>query len=344
MADSPELADLIAVRRKPSKQAAERHFWSFEDTLAERTEAFADEALAGADARRYSIDSLDVVERLFLERITSPSDLDDPATTTFFFDVFRYLGETILRTSGGHWEWEELWETDAKGAGLPFVRVNSSESFDTGGSINVYTSLLGAAGTRTGTYFRELATEVLESFGETGPIELTSGWRAMALPDPTHANPAFRTFLSEQTAELAALETSYPEIAPLDNTRESLDRIEQWLLHRYPDTQSLSADVENLDLVRAARAIAATFVALGGGRIYVVDPEQMKPVRASTPKDAYPYVQRVSEHGLAGYPHHTWTYLRTSVKAKAPGSPLPPRSGQNLWHELETYAAEDIEN
>ncbi|MTE24340.1 hypothetical protein [Microbacterium sp. ZXX196] len=344
MADAPELADLIAVRRKPSRQAAERHFWAFEDTLAERTEAFAAEAIARTDTRRYSIDSLDVVERLFLERITAPSDLDDPATTTFFFDVFRYLGETILRTSGGHWEWEELWETDAQGAGLPFIRVNSSESFDTGGTINIYSTLLGAAGTRTGTYFRELATAVLDSFGETGPIELTSGWRAMALPDPTRANPTLRTFLSEQPAALAAFDTVYPEIAPLDNTRESLDRIEHWLLHRYPDTQLLTADVENPDLVRAARAIAATFVALGGGRIYVVDAAQMKPVRESTPKDAYPYVQRVSEHGLAGYPHHTWTYLRTTVKVKTPGSPIPPRSGRNLRHNLDVYASEDIES
>lgn len=105
-------------------------------------------------------------------------------------------GETLLRTCGGQWKWEELWESGEDGAGLPYVRLDSPDGYLRGGSVNLYTVLHGAAVARSGRYFRDLVLAVHDTFGGQGPLRRSSGWQAMPVDDPAARNPALRDYLA----------------------------------------------------------------------------------------------------------------------------------------------------
>ncbi|WP_236866358.1 hypothetical protein [Brevibacterium daeguense] len=340
MSDDGQVEDLVEVRRRPPRAEAEQYFWDFQDSCAERLDGFLAAIAPRPEAPAYSVESLDEIEALYLERVRTPADLDDAGPRSFFFDVFRYVGEVILRTCGGEWEWEELWEQGGPGAGLPFVRVDSPEGYLRGGTVNIYTTLTGAAGTRSGHYFRDLTTAIRNSFGDAGPLRRSSGITAMGVADPAAVNPALRDYLAHHQGELERFTTALAEQGTkLDFTAESLDRLEQVLLDRYPDKADIKADFESSFVQQAARYIAEVFVRLAGGRIDIVDPAAL--TRRVTPEDSLPYLEHVAADGTASPALPLSQILSGAVRAKAVGrsSTVEPRTGDKIRGQLERYAA-----
>ena len=338
MSENDVVAGVEEVRRRPPRDEAERHFWDFEESYPDRLAAFVERI--GLRAPAYTPESLDEVETLFLDRVPAPQALDDAGTRALFQDVFRYVGETLLRTCGGEWEWEELWEQGGPGAGLPFVRVDAPDGYLRGGTVNIYTTLTGAAGTRTGHYFRDLVTAVRQSFGDAGPLRRSSGWAAMAVEDPTATNPVLRAYLAAHEAELEAfVATAAADGLQLDFTDESLDQLEQVLLARYPDRPEMRADFDSPFIRGAARYVAETFTRIAGGRIDIVDPSVL--TRPAEDNDKLPYVQRVHGDGEASPSLSIGAALTSCVRAKTIGKgprAVQPRTGDVLRKQLHRYA------
>lgn len=339
MSEDDVVAGVVQVRRRPPRDEAERFFWAFEESYPDRVTSFVERVSLRAPA--YTPESLDEVEALLLERVPSAEALDDAGTGEFFLNVLCYVGETLLRTCGGEWEWEELWEQGGPGAGLPFVRVDAPTGYLAGGPVDLYATLAGAAASRTGHHLRDVVTAVRDSFGEAGPLRRSSGWAAMAVDDPTATNPVLREYLADHDAELAAfVARAATDGVHLDFTEDSLDRLERVLLARYPDRPEMRADFGSPFIRGAARYVAETFVRLAGGRIDMVDPSVL--TRPGEDNDALPYVQRIVGDDGAATPHQSIGGALTScVRAKAVGKgprAVPPRTGDVLRKNLRRYA------
>ncbi|PFG40169.1 hypothetical protein ATJ97_2690 [Georgenia soli] len=340
MSENDEVVEVVSVRRRPPREGAERHFWTFDETYQDRLTSFVSEIAPTLGAQPYTPESLGAVEALFLGRVQAPEDLDDGGNRAFFLDVLRYVGETLLRTCGGEWEWEELWESGGPGAGLPFVRVDAPTGYLQGGTVDMYATLTGAAAARTGHYFRDLVTAVLASFGDAGPLRRSSGWQAMGVDDPTATNPALREYLADHQARLDAFTTDAAAgNLRLDYTEESLHRLEAVLLEAYPDRPELEADFDTPFVQGAARYVAETFTRIAGGRIDIVDPSVL--TRPPHPNDKLPYVQRVHDDGEASSIHWVGAVLTAAVRANTVGKgprAVLPRTGDTLRKRLHRYA------
>ncbi|WP_349827049.1 hypothetical protein [Brevibacterium litoralis] len=341
--DADDLGSLlVGVRKRPPRAEAESYFLSFTDSLREDTQAFvAHLREAGVlTGPAYTPDSLAAVEAHLLSHLHRPADLEDPTVRAVFLGTYRYLGETILRNAGGDWEWEELWERGEEGAGMPFIRADSPAGYATGGTVDVYTTVLGAAGTRSGTYFRELLDAILRSFGEPGPIDLSSGWRGMALAAPERINPTLAAWLVDNDRAIDTWTTDRVSYGSLDLSQESLDAVEQWLLDSFPTADALEDRVLDEDVRGASRYVATTFVRHGGGRIDLPHAPFLKNVRRVKDEDSHPSVSHVWERGCAGAYVPVWDLLMNAVDDFQIGS-RTPRSGGVLRAALEKYRSEE---
>ncbi len=331
------MSEPIEIRRRPPRAEAEHHFQLFEETYAERLETFL--AAVGPRLRSpaYSPESLDDVEALLLETVTDGVATDDHRA--LLLDVVRYTGEVVLRSTGGEWEWEELWEASGPGAGMPFVRVDSPDGYLRGGAVDLHAAVSTALAARSGHVLRDLATAVGASVGPAGPLRRSSGMQPMGVADPAATNPALRAYLAVHDAALERFVARMAERGlALDYTATSLDRIEQHLLDTYPDKGELTADYGTAAVQDVARYVAETFVRLGGGRINLVDPAAVS--RPVTPRDALPYLERVSDDGAASSALPLSQVLTSAVRATPVGrtSTVAPRTGDRLRHHLERYA------
>lgn len=70
----------------------------------------------------FSRESLPAVERSVLDNFTHPAELDvegDEWVSVFVHTVTGYLGETLLRATGGHWIWND--DPNSPSYGLPVI-------------------------------------------------------------------------------------------------------------------------------------------------------------------------------------------------------------------------------
>lgn len=301
------MSDVRGVDRRPSREDAEGNFHGWLVSMADDLSAHVDTYLPGLEPERcYTVGSLAEAERALL------AHLDDRRC---FVGTMRYLGETLLRSAGGRWEWEELWETGAPGAGLPFVRVDGPEGRLTGGTVNLFQACSIAGGNRTGTVLPQLVTAVVEAFGARGPLRRCSEVTTFVDGTPDD-NPAMAQFLATHEQELAAFvaEHSTPE-APLDGSPESLDRLEEIVVHRYPDHDAVLADWDSTFVRGASRYLGQVLLDSAPGRWMVADPSWFD--RPLTDFERTPAVQRVFANEQVGGRNKMITSLRRSVGSSA---------------------------
>lgn len=231
------------VRRRPSREAASDGFDAWMVTLPDDLDSYT-ERFIGESQEAYTVGSLARAEEALL------AHRDD---RDVFFGTMRYLGETLLREDGGRWEWEELWETSAPGAGLPFVRVDGPDGYLTGGTVNLFQACGIAGATGSGTVLTELVTAVVEAFGPAGPKRRCSELTTFVDEETWPALEELMVAHREQVARFVAEHDR--RIGPLDGSPESLDRVEQLFVDTYPDREAVFADWESPRVMGAARYV-----------------------------------------------------------------------------------------
>ena len=170
------------------------------------------ESLTVDDGEQYefikdlSPQSLPYVEAFVLSRLSTPEQAVEVENQAFSEGIIRYLGETLLRSLGGRWDFDNSGEIADH---MPFIRPDNSTGNELGDPIDVLGAILSALEVRTGEVFVATYVKALEGFDDQPPRRSTTGMEGTpGTPwDPTGArSEGEREFL------MAFLPTLQPEV------------------------------------------------------------------------------------------------------------------------------------
>lgn len=124
--------------------------------------------------------------------------------------------------------------------------------------------------------------------------------------------PALAEFLLPHDEELGAL-LADPGLASveLDGSAESLDRLEDLMIHRYPDMDAVMAEWDTPFIRGASRYTGQLLLDSAPGRWLMIDPRAFR--RPPTDFERCPSVQRVFPDGSLGHASSLITSFRRAV-------------------------------
>jgi hypothetical protein len=194
----------------------------------------------------FSAASLARLEQLVLDRFPAGRAPAEPAGG-FLEAAIAYIGESLLRTGGGQWDW------DAE-ADVPLVRPDEALKLP---SISPLRLIIAAAGRRTGTELAGAHAELAAAVDEHAAAH--PGWSPTKVPTPgvdEVGEPAASPWLA---AWLAERERAFPAwaagsgVAPAswDFSPASVDALEALVRRRLPATGALT-DAAHHDFAQGA--------------------------------------------------------------------------------------------
>lgn len=309
MTESPR-SDAEAMASK------QREFDAFLGNMPQRLAAFTSNELPQMvrveDGDRpflkdYSAESLPGLERFLLSRFSAPAEIAQPGNQGFSEGFLRYLGEALMRATGGAWGFAP--ETN-KGHGMPHFQADGPDGLLTGETVSLLGMIIQAVKLRTGSVFTDTLGHVRASFGPAGPTRSTSGFGVGA------RTRAEERFLANWNAELAVHTidwiTAQADPEAWDFGRNSLATLAAQVRARFDDTVELSAD--EAWLTGAACYVGQSFLrATSGEAVWCWgDPSRLD---LDDPRSGRPYVGlRKGETGEDGAHEVPLDLLRATVQ------------------------------
>lgn len=231
----------------------------------------------------YSPASLPEVERFLLSRFASPEEVAQPGNQGFSEGLIRYLGETLMRATGGGWAYEPQ---TSKGHGLPHIQADGEHGLLTGESVSLLGMILQAVRLRTGTVFLETLEHVRGSFAPGRPTRSTSG---LGVGARTRAEERFlAAWNAALPSHTVAWISAQAEPDSWDFGRASLERLGRQLRARFEDGGELRAAREDAWVTGALCYVGQAMLRATSGRAIWAwgDPSRLE---ADDPRTAQPY-------------------------------------------------------